>query len=298
LEKSDLPVLSASDVTDVPARFVADPFMVKENDTWYMFFEVLNTWTGQGDIGLATSKDAKAWHYEKIVLNEPFHLSFPCVFRADGVYYMIPETRVASSVRLYRATAFPYEWVFVKSILIGNYADPSIVLHDGIWWLFVLRDSDKLTLHYSEALTGPWIEHPQSPLVNGDLNICRPGGRLILLDDKVIRYAQDCDPTYANALRAFGVDELTTTCYRGHECSQRPILAGDGTGWNAEGMHQIDPHRLDEDSWIACVDGHQTRRIFEWRRPIGGLHKLIETIAYSYIIPRPLRHENSDRHNT
>ena len=34
------PVLSAADVTDVIAEFVADPFMVWEGNTWYMFFEV------------------------------------------------------------------------------------------------------------------------------------------------------------------------------------------------------------------------------------------------------------------
>ncbi|MCK4323273.1 MAG: hypothetical protein KAW89_01990, partial [Armatimonadetes bacterium] len=34
------PVLSRADVTDVPAAFVADPFMVREASTWYMFFEV------------------------------------------------------------------------------------------------------------------------------------------------------------------------------------------------------------------------------------------------------------------
>jgi len=38
------PVLNAQDVTDVQANEVADPFMVRENDIWYMFFEVLNAW--------------------------------------------------------------------------------------------------------------------------------------------------------------------------------------------------------------------------------------------------------------
>jgi hypothetical protein len=36
------PVISAADVKDVPARFVADPFMVNVDGLWHMFFEVLN----------------------------------------------------------------------------------------------------------------------------------------------------------------------------------------------------------------------------------------------------------------
>jgi hypothetical protein len=49
------PVLTAEDVTDVPAGFVADPFLVEESSTWYLFFEVYNTHSQQGDIAIATS---------------------------------------------------------------------------------------------------------------------------------------------------------------------------------------------------------------------------------------------------
>lgn len=50
------PVLTAQDVTDVKAVFVADPFMVHEQDTWFMFFEVLNKNSSHGDVGLATTE--------------------------------------------------------------------------------------------------------------------------------------------------------------------------------------------------------------------------------------------------
>ena len=32
------PVLTASDVNDISATFVADPFMIKSSNKWYMFF--------------------------------------------------------------------------------------------------------------------------------------------------------------------------------------------------------------------------------------------------------------------
>jgi hypothetical protein len=85
------PVLSARDVTDVKASFVADPFMVRDGSKWYMFFEVLNALTSKGEVGLATSGDGVRWKYERIVLREPFHLSSPYVFKHEDGFYMIPE---------------------------------------------------------------------------------------------------------------------------------------------------------------------------------------------------------------
>ena len=47
--------ITAEDVTDVPAQFVADPFMMQKDGVWYLYYEVLNGDTGEGDIGLSTS---------------------------------------------------------------------------------------------------------------------------------------------------------------------------------------------------------------------------------------------------
>src|SRR5713226_8442616 len=86
------PILTREDVQDVPAGFVADPFMVQRAGVWNMFFEVLNQATDRGEIGLATSSDGLSWTYQRIVLVEPFHLSYPYVFECQGECYMLPET--------------------------------------------------------------------------------------------------------------------------------------------------------------------------------------------------------------
>jgi len=259
------PVLTASDVTDIPATFVADPFMIKSSNKWYMFFEVLNSSTSQGDIGLASSKDAINWQYKKIVLDEPFHLSYPYVFEWNNSYYMIPESREKFAVKLYRSTNFPTDWVFIKDLIIGNFADPSIVYKDKIWWLFILQGDDTLVLYYSNELTGPWIEHPMNPLVKGDKNISRPGGRIVINDNKIIRYVQDGDPVYGNSVRVFQVDSISTSFYSDHEITRDPILTASGVGWNSAGMHHIDPFPLTEINWIACVDGKYIVKDFDLR---------------------------------
>lgn len=259
------PVLTADDVTDIPANFIADPFMVHENHTWYMFFEVMNARTHQGDIGLAMSSDGVDWTYKQIVLDEPFHLSYPCVFKWKNEYYMVPESNEAYSVRLYKALDFPEKWGFIGTLLSGaHYVDPTIFQYEHKWWIYTsVKDNDILYLWYSDVLKGPYVEHPKSPIIVGDANVSRPGGRVIIFDGKIIRYTQDDDPTYGNQVRAFKIDTLTTTSYEEHEVDESPILKPDGRGWNAHGMHQIDPHRLPEGKWIACVDGIQ-REVLKW----------------------------------
>ena len=134
------PVLTAKDVTDAPADFVADPFMVKEGNTWYMFFEVFNSQSEHGDIGLAVSKDGYHWTYRQIVLDKPFHLSYPYVFLWQNEYYLIPESCQADSIQLYRAEEFPTCWTLVKSLLKflrGNFRVKTLLvvrLHFASTW--------------------------------------------------------------------------------------------------------------------------------------------------------------------
>jgi len=260
------PVLSAADVTDVPAKFIADPFMVEEGGTWYMFFEVMNALTGHGDIGLATSNDGLHWIYKQIVIDEPFHLSYPCVFKWNNEYFMIPEAHEAHSIRLYKANSFPNGWVFVKTLLSeGDFVDPTFFHYGAKCWIFAETNpegNDILRLYYSDSLEDPWVEHPESPVVMGNANIARPGGRVISFDDRLVRYAQDDDPTYGNQVRAFEIDMLTTSIYREQEVDRIPILGATGSGWNAEGIHHIDAHRTRGGMWIACVDGLQRVLVF------------------------------------
>lgn len=266
-DKVKNPCLTAKDVTDVPALFVADPFMLNDNNMWYMFFEVLNEHTEHGDIGLAASDDGMAWRYQQIVLDEPFHLSYPYVFKWKSEYYMIPETLEPKGIRLYKALHFPDQWKFFATLLEGKYADPSIYRYDDKWWMFACPrpyKHDILVLYYSNELKGPWIEHPMSPIIENNANIARPGGRVLIIEDKIIRYTQDDEPTYGSAVLAYEIIELTTKHYREKSVDGNPILkrSGNRWGWNSIGMHHIDPHQINEKKWIACVDGYGESLVF------------------------------------
>ena len=128
--------LTKDDITDIPATFVADPFMVEKDGMWYMFMEILNGDTGLGEIGLAESVDGRAWDYKQVVLRENYHLSYSFVFEEKGNYYMIPETLKANGVRLYKAINFPLEWELESTLIEGEYADPTLFKKDDKWWMY------------------------------------------------------------------------------------------------------------------------------------------------------------------
>jgi hypothetical protein len=255
------PVLTRNDVFDVPAGYVADPFMLKVDGTWYMFFEVVNEQSKKGEIGLATSVDGLEWDYRQIVLREPFHLSYPYVFEWQHEYFMVPETFQTKSVRLYKADLFPWQWSFVTTLLDGReFVDPSVARFGDKWCLFSSlgtppRRAECLHLFLADELMGPWREHPKSPVIQGDAAIARPGGRVLVRDDRLVRFTQDCAVTYGRQVRAFEITRLTSDEFGERPASEEPILKPTPGSWNEMGMHHLDPHLLEDGSWLACVDG-------------------------------------------
>jgi hypothetical protein len=219
-----------------------------------MFFEVA---VPVRRIALASSLDGLNWTYERIVLSEPFNLSYPHVFQADGEYYMTPESASEGCVRLYRAANFPYQWEFVTKLVLDRpFADPTVFRYDGLWWMFVGNGaSDTCWLYFSRFLDSEWTEHPMSPIVANNRGRARPAGRAVVLsDNRLFRLAQNSAPSYGYAARVFQVDVLTPTDYAEHEVAESPIVQASGSGWNAEGMHQVDPWWTGSD-WLAATDG-------------------------------------------
>ena len=251
------PVLTSQDVLGITADFVADPFLLHEGGSWYLFFELFNSATIQGDIGYAISNNGLDWTYQGVVLDEPFHLSYPYIFQSEGEYYLVPETYQTNSIRLYRAVNYPTEWEFVTTLVSGRpYVDPSPFYYNGGWWMYASDPGNEtLYLFFADDLAGPWFEHPDSPVVAGDANIARPGGRVLQFDNRLLRITQDDTPSYGNQVRAFEVTLLSRNNYAEFEVPESPLLSASGYGWNEYGMHHLDPLLLASGTWFAVADG-------------------------------------------
>lgn len=255
IENSPETVITFQNVSDVSANFVADPFMIFEDGLWYMFFEVLNRSTGLGEIGYAISNDCRNWEYKNIVLKNDFHLSYPFVFKYEDEIYMIPETRQAGEIGLYKASEFPNNWQKVKTLIKGDYADATLTRYNDRWWIFALSGTENLDLYYSDSIFGQWLPHVNNPQIENDLKISRPAGKMIKYEDRLYRLAQDGVPLYGNKVRAFEVVEMDEDRYIEREIDESPILMATRNGWNSIGMHHVDAHLIENSYWIACVDG-------------------------------------------
>lgn len=248
------PIITAQDVTDAKAAFVADPFAIERDGTWHLFFELMNRRTGKGQIGCAISVDLKKWIYRGSVLAEPFHLSYPAVYEVDGVTWMIPESWEAKQVRLYRANAFPEGWVFDR-VLIDDIAatDPTLYRQSDGSWSMLLCDAGRVpnsTLRRYDApdLTGPWVEGAKSPLIVDRPDQARPGGHVFEVGGTAFRMGQDCSQRYGESLRSFPLREPWST-------GGQSVLIPTGAGWRGRGGHHADLHLLPDGSFIAFVDG-------------------------------------------
>ncbi|MGV8984106.1 glucosamine inositolphosphorylceramide transferase family protein [Clostridium sp.] len=266
-DKFHEPVLTKNDISGISAEFIADPFIIKENDDYYMFFELLDKVEQKGCIGLATSKNGLEWKYDKVVLNEKFHLSYPYVFKHEEEYYMIPECGESGYIKLYYSKNFPYEWECVADLIEGTYGDASIIFYDNKFWIFAEKMDSKgnrncnLHLYYSDNLKYGWIEHPKSPLIIGDYSKARPAGRIIMFNNDIIRFSQNDLDYYGKSVNMHKVTKLTVDDYDEEVIKLDLSGTGNYKQWNKDGMHQVDCCKLNDDEWLVAVDGHYFNEI-------------------------------------
>ncbi|MCC7328992.1 MAG: hypothetical protein IT484_02410 [Gammaproteobacteria bacterium] len=245
-------------VADIPGNqylMVADPFLVQDEGRWLLFFEMLNRGSRLGEIGVATSSDGWHWSHAGTALREPFHLSYPQVFRHAGGYFMIPESRKAREVRLYRALDFPLRWTLDRVLFTGNYSDPTILSWQDRWWIFATRHPRGMEIWSADELRGEWRPHPGNPVYRYHKSAARNGGRPVVADGRILRFAQDARGGYGNALRAFAIDVLDEARFREHPLEPDPFLAPHGNGWACAAMHHCSPVLTASGTWLAAVDG-------------------------------------------
>lgn len=262
------PILTADDVTDVKARFLADPFYASENGVHYSFFEVTEEATNIGHIGYAKSVDEVNWKYQKLVIKDGVHTSFPYVFKVDNQWYMLPERGGAGAegLTLFKATRFPDMWEEdIKLFITGSHKDAVPFQHNGVWYIISYNEKGESHLYYASTLrTQEWTRHPQSPIITG--HQIRPAGRPIQTNNYIDLFIQDgSDGQYGEKLFIYRITDLSTTSIN-IEKIRKPVLEASHTpAWNGGGMHHADVVMTNSGSLpFALVDGHRG-----WKWAIG-----------------------------
>lgn len=207
-------------------RAWADPFPLKRGDDYFVFIEELPFAERKGHISvLRIDADGSVTGPVK-VLERPYHLSYPFVFRWKDELYMIPETYQNRTIELYRCVEFPHSWEFVRVLVSDVVAvDATLTQADGLWWMFVnigvdgAGTYDELHLFYSESPLEGWTPHPRNP-VRSDARSARPAGNLFRCRGDLYRPAQDCGKRYGYAISLNKVTRMDTLDYHEQEVSK------------------------------------------------------------------------------
>lgn len=189
-------------------RFWADPILVERTDGTWLFFEELIYRQRKGHIACIKLHEDGQHSDVSIVLERPYHLSYPFVFEWQGHYYMIPETAENHTIELYRCTAFPHQWVFEKNLMENVDAfDATLHEHNRRWWMFVnIRKHpgesphESLYLfHADNPLSSEWQPHPQNPVVASAVS-ARSAGPLMTEGGDMYRPSQNCAGWYGRGI--------------------------------------------------------------------------------------------------
>lgn len=200
-------------LADDGRRYYADPHAIEHEGTTHVFIEEYPA-TGHGIISHFEIAADGTPTVPKPVLEMPFHLSYPAVFRHNGDFWMLPESSCAGGLDLYRAERFPDRWVKHARVLDGRLHDATLFTHEGRWWIASASDTlqssawDALSLFYADDLAGPWKPHSGNPVVV-DAQAARPAGPIWkTADGAIMRPAQDCSDGYGHKLTLRRISKL------------------------------------------------------------------------------------------
>ena len=79
--------------------FFADPFAIKDNEYYYIFFEYLNYRNKKGEIHYHKYDKNLKLIKEKVAIRKDFHLSYPYIFTEDNNIYIIPEMNGSKEIQ-------------------------------------------------------------------------------------------------------------------------------------------------------------------------------------------------------
>jgi hypothetical protein len=195
-------------------RYLADPFGLWREGSLYVFTEHFDYRDAIGRIAVSEYDAALRLIQQAIVLREPWHLSYPFVFEADGETWLLPESFQSGGLWLYRSAAFPHRWERAARIELADIPLDPTPFHDGErWWLFYTpaypRTARLTTLcaAYADRIEGPWHTYAGNPFFEDKLG-ARPGGTPFRRDIAVHLPVQECSGTYGSAVRVLRIDRL------------------------------------------------------------------------------------------
>lgn len=174
----------------------ADPFPYIVDNKVFVFCEIYDEHKKKGCIGVTEINESEMCT-PKIIIEQDYHMSYPCVFNHNGEYYLIPETSENNTIELYRAIEFPYKWI-LDTILVENVCAVDTTLFKRGDNLLLITYEYKIGLTYLKIYKLDMsVKKIEIQFIKQDLNNTgRPAGNIYQYEDKLIRPSQDQGSTY------------------------------------------------------------------------------------------------------
>ena len=227
----------------------ADPFSVKEEDKYFIFCEVFDYFTGLGTIGVFQYTDGKMSRVRQII-KEPFHMSYPHVFRHRGEYYMIPETSAVNQIRLYKAVEFPLKWeldtILAEDVKAVDHTILNLEDCDYIFSYDISSNKYKLIIHLLD-MDKKCIHAIDGNSIIDKTKTLRPAGRFIGEGSRIIRPAQYNTSYYGEKIIFYEVNTLPSEGF-----TERPLNNFAIEKIKNKGFTRI--HTVNRDSDFEVVD--------------------------------------------
>lgn len=198
-------------IPNAARSWAADPFIYEADGCVYIFAELFDYLKRRGSIGYTCLQNG-SWQKWTVVIDEPFHMSYPNVFYWNDGIYMVPETSSNRSLRLYKAVSFPDRWELVRLIATDvAYVDTTFFTHNNQLFAITTDIGDE-TNHKDLLLQfDADFNLVQTTMIPENSTVLsRSAGNFIRTENAVIRITQDCDGHYGKGLvfSQFDPDDL------------------------------------------------------------------------------------------
>lgn len=240
-------------------QWLADPFLVEAYGRHYLFVEQYFEEKNRAALGVYEICDGKVVN-NHVVIDKPFHLSYPCVFFYQGKFWMIPESSSNKSLDLYCSKEFPYKWEHTSTLINERrVVDTTVYINDDDVFLLSYEkrgDVWALTL-YSLDMNAFALDYISE--LKYQSNVGRPAGNLFIKDGHLCRPAQNCANKYGESILIYEIDELSNNSYCEHLIDE--IKVGDIVF--DEHFDRI--HTFNKDSRYEVIDAFQEKLdLFRW----------------------------------
>lgn len=202
-------------------EFWADPFLIRHKQRLFIFFERFYKKKNKGVICVCELKNKKLINFKNVIV-EPYHLSYPMLFRGKNKFFLAPESYQNKKVQIYESVEFPFKWKKINTIFNNEItADPTIFKYNNSFWIFINKTKNKLNdlnkklyLYKFNKNFKKVIPHKRNPIFSS-LNGGRSAGNIIRYGKKIIRLGQiNTKENYGSGVNFYEIKKLNLKEYQ------------------------------------------------------------------------------------